>query len=1442
MRLKKMIRKNMSIILILALVVASMNNTTTKLVQAATKQEILASTYLNASEKYLYLGGQGSDTYNFNLKKEVKIKGNTYFWYVKTDKGNAKAVTINKKNGVVTAREVGTAYIRCKITLKNGTVFRPEAKVVVQNNKITTATTQEQLNKLLKANDVEQITLSTQKALTFVIPKGNYNKTNLIVDTPNADVDNYGIFKNITIKAIKDNTWIEYADGNIVYLSDDTASFVIDKNVNVKRIVIDRADSELNLKIDGTVDQIVILQPASVNFSGSGAQVPVTVETTAAGSTITSSMPLDVELKAKTDITLNEGAGDTILDKSESNVVVKIENKTNKDNSITTNNSGGEIIGTGETVISDGSKITTGPITTGPITTGPIITDPTTPGTNVAQSAPTGLAGVAPSSYGLSDGKITGTTTLMEYKLSTASTYITATTTEITGLVAGTYNVRYAAKTGFNAGVDAVVVVVVGANVAQSAPTVLAGVAPSSYGLSDGKITGTTTLMEYKLSTASTYITATATEIIGLVAGSYNVRYAAKTGFNAGADAVVVVAVGANVAQIAPTGLAGVAPTSYGLSDGMITGTTVLMEYKLSTGGSYTTATATQITGLVAGTYNVRYAAKTGFNAGADAVVVVAVGANAAQLAPTGLAGAAPTSFGASNGKITGTTTLMEYKLSGGGSYMAATATEITGLVAGTYNVRFAAKTGFNAGADAVVVVAVGANAAQLAPTGLAGTAPTSYGLGDGKLTGTTTLMEYKLSTASTYITATATEITGLVAGTYNVRYAAKTGFNAGADAVVVVAVGANVAQLAPTGLAGVAPTSYGLSDGTITGTTTLMEYKLSTASTYITATATEITGLVAGTYNVRFAAKTGFNAGTDAVVVVAGGNATPTASSVTITGNLLVGQVLTGNYAYADAEGDAEGTSTYQWYRYITSSGGSKTAIVGATSRTYTLGDSDKYRYLSFEVTPVAATGTTTGASVGSARTNMIDVVDALLGFNAYMSGFVGSAMSHEVSVATIRRDTLKNAIPIGTDLSSWITNLPSGMTAVAKATYAAGATGFTLVVAGTPTSAVSAEIAITIPKEYLTLGGIDLVAYTNPADVFKILGAVGPSAEFALTAENDIITITLTGGTFKTGTIYASDFTFTGTNSAAIAAGTFTRISDTVVTVTGITGLTGTDNTVLVKAATQGTQATSVNIDVSTLTDVTSSAFTTTVGDKKIVITLTNGTFKAGTIVANDFVITGTDQAVLTDATTVFTRTSANVVTISYLGTLNGSTDNTIMVKAEAQTSQASSITATSTSVMAVGDYYAGGRVGYIFVSGDTGYIPGVQHGLIISAASLGTSAWSNVTATLVGAIDEVIGSGQANTTAIISQPGHTTSAAKMCNDYSVTINAITYDDWYLPSLNEASSLFTFTWSVGSLGSYWTSTERGDVSTQAWMNHDSSANTTIKTTSASVRAFRNF
>ena len=164
------------------------------------------------------------------------------------------------------------------------------------------------------------------------------------------------------------------------------------------------------------------------------------------------------------------------------------------------------------------------------------------------------------------------------------------------------------------------------------------------------------------------------------------------------------------------------------------------------------------------------------------------VAPDADQAAPTGLGSTAVTVAG-NDGTITNVTAEMEYRIKGDGEFIAITGTEVTGLAAGTYEVRLAARTGFKVGATAEIAVAdyVAPDAEQDAPTGLGSTAVTAAG-NDGTITNVTALMEYRIKGDGEFTPITGTEVTGLTAGTYEVRLAAKSGFNAGATVEVVVA------------------------------------------------------------------------------------------------------------------------------------------------------------------------------------------------------------------------------------------------------------------------------------------------------------------------------------------------------------------------------------------------------------------------------------------------------------------------------------------------------------------------------------------------------------------------------------------------------------------------------------------------------------------------------
>jgi hypothetical protein len=88
---------------------------------------------------------------------------------------------------------------------------------------------------------------------------------------------------------------------------------------------------------------------------------------------------------------------------------------------------------------------------------------------------------------------------------------------------------------------------------------------------------------------------------------------------------------------------------------------------------------------------------------------------------------------------------------------------------------------------------------------------------------------------------------------------------------------------------------------------------------------------------------------------------------------------------------------------------------------------------------------------------------------------------------------------------------------------------------------------------------------------------------------------------------------------------------------------------------------------------------------------------------------------------------------------------------------------------------------------------------------------TGWTNAALTLIGVTAQgtAIGTGQANTTAIVGQAGCTGGAAYICDN----LVAGGYGDWYLPSKDELNQLYLNRAAIGGFAAsvYWTSTESG-------------------------------
>ncbi len=129
-------------------------------------------------------------------------------------------------------------------------------------------------------------------------------------------------------------------------------------------------------------------------------------------------------------------------------------------------------------------------------------------------------------------------------------------------------------------------------------------------------------------------------------------------------------------------------------------------------------------------------------------------------------------------------------------------------------------------------------------------------------------------------------------------------------------------------------------------------------------------------------------------------------------------------------------------------------------------------------------------------------------------------------------------------------------------------------------------------------------------------------------------------------------------------------------------------------------------------------------------------------------------------------------------------------------------------TTTTLTIGQSYGGGKIAYLLQSGDPGYDPAVQHGLIAASGDQSTGVqWYNGSYTNTYATGTAIGTGLSNTMAIIANQGAGSYAAIVARSYTGGGNT----DWYLPSKDELNKLYINQAEIGGFASgfYWSSSE---------------------------------
>lgn len=240
----------------------------------------------------------------------------------------------------------------------------------------------------------------------------------------------------------------------------------------------------------------------------------------------------------------------------------------------------------------------------------------------------------------------------------------------------------------------------------------------------------------------------------------------------------------------------------------------------------------------------------------------------------------------------------------------------------------------------------------------------------DGDVEGATSFQWFRGTTAISGATASSYTVVAADSGQtlrFEVTPRAQTGVLSGAATATTIIIQNSAPTASNVAIAGSATVGNTLTgsytyidvDGDLEGATSFQWYRGAAAISGANATTYVVVAADSGLslrFEVTPVALTGVSPGAPVSASITGLNTAPVASNVSIGGNPVVGATLTGSYSYSDVDGDVEAVSTFQWYR-------GATAITGANAISYTVVGADSGQTLRFQVTPVAATGTSPGA-----------------------------------------------------------------------------------------------------------------------------------------------------------------------------------------------------------------------------------------------------------------------------------------------------------------------------------------------------------------------------------------------------------------------------------------------------------------------------------------------
>jgi hypothetical protein len=421
------------------------------------------------------------------------------------------------------------------------------------------------------------------------------------------------------------------------------------------------------------------------------------------------------------------------------------------------------------------------------------------------------------------------------------------------------------------------------------------------------------------------------------------------------------------------------------------------------------------------------------------------------------------------------------------------------------------------------------------------------------------------------------------------------------------------------------------------------------------------------------------------------------------------------------------------------------------------------------------------------------------------------------------------------GSPITSYeVTSSPGGITGTLS-----GASGGTVNIKGL---AIGTPYTFTVTASNAVYTSESSVA-SSPA-VTPITTPGAPTIGTATTLSDSEISVAFTPPSDGGGSPITS-YTVTSSPGGYTATGT-----ESPIVVSGLNGGTGYTFTVTATNAAGTSDASGSSNQATTDTRISDAPIigTATAGFEQATITFTAPAHDGGAAITS-YVATSSPGGIRG------TVSGPGSGEITVTGLTNG-VDYTFTVTAinENGTSAPSSASNSVTPNVQVGDLLQGGVVYYVAptptdLDGDGRVDIGLICAVEDQSAAIDWILGGDTQSTANGNTSTAIGTGQTNTNAMMNQAGYTGGAAQVAEDYSVTDNGVTYNDWFLPSLEELNEMHSQKNSIEAAAGvtpfgtdYWSSSEQNSSKAKSVDMSSGNDSNTNKSSQYRVRAIRTF